>query len=355
MRSLPIAGDEFAGYRLSAVLGRGAMSTVYRADNLRLGNVIALKVMAPELADDDVFRARFLAESRVAAGLNHPNIIPIHDSGSCDGLLYIAMRYVPGTDLRQMLKKCGRLPPETAVFLLSQAARALDAVHRRGLVHRDVKPGNLLVGQAIDGADPDYLYLTDFGITTYAAEHTGLTATGEFIGTVDYIAPEQIRGLPVSGMADQYSLGCVLYECLTGRVPFERDVNAAIIWAHVEDQPAPPSMLRPDLPYAVDEVFARVLAKQPDDRYGSCREFMAAAREALEPLAEPPGADAASFGEPPMARLGPFAAAGISAESAGRGPDQYSAGSPAVTVPAERPGGWCSARRSRWPWRPGSA
>src|ERR1700761_9390834 len=176
MRDLPLVGDEFAGYRLLAVLGRGGMSIVYRAENPRLGNVVALKLLAPDLAGDDVFRARFLEESRIAAGLNHPNVVPIHDSGSSDGLLYIVMRCVDGTDLRQMLKKRGRLPPETALFLLSQAARALDAAHRRGLVHRDVKPGNLLVELASDDTDPEHVYLTDFGITKRAAEHTGLTA-----------------------------------------------------------------------------------------------------------------------------------------------------------------------------------
>jgi Protein kinase domain len=300
MRDLPLAGDEFAGYRLFAVLGRGGTSTVYRAENPRVGNVIALKVMASELAGDDVFRARFLEESRIAAGLNHPNVIPIYDWGSSDGLLYIAMRAVTGTDLRQMLKKRGRLRMETAVFLLSQAARGLDAAHRRGLVHRDVRPGNLLVEQASDDADPDHLYLTDFGITKYPGEHTGLTATGEFIGTVDYIAPEQARDRSVTGLADQYSLGCVLYECLTGRVPFE-------------EEPARPTMLRPDLPRAVDEVFTRVLAKQPGDRYGNCREFMAAAREALGSLPEPPGPGRDQYyagspvgvGEHPSYRAGP--------------------------------------------------
>jgi hypothetical protein len=288
MPGLPVVGEEFAGYQLLAVLGRGGMSIVYRADNPRLGNVIALKVMAPELADDDVFRARFLEESRIAAGLNHPNVVPIHDSGTCDGLLYTAMRYVTGTDLRQMLKERGPLPPETAVFLLSQAARALDTAHGHGLLHRDVKPGNLLVEQTIDDADPYHLYLTGFGITKHVPEHTGLIATRDVLGTVDYIAPEQIRGLSVLGMADQYSLGCVLYECLTGRVPFERDLNTAILWAHVEEQPTPPTMLDPGLPRAVDEVFARVLAKQPGDRYGSCREFMGAAQEALEQPVRPP-------------------------------------------------------------------
>ncbi|HEY5018443.1 MAG TPA: serine/threonine-protein kinase [Streptosporangiaceae bacterium] len=293
MPELPLVGDEFAGYRLRAVLGRGGMSTVYQAENPRLGNVIALKVLAPELATDDVFRTRFLEESRIAAAMNHPHVIPIHDMGSTDGLLYIAMRCVSGTDLRQMISKRGRLLPDTAIFLLSQAARALDAAHRRGLVHRDVKPGNLLAERGNDDSDPDHLYLADFGITKPAIGRTGLTATGAFLGTIDYIAPEQIRGLSVLGMADQYSLGCVLYECLAGRVPFEKDLDAAIIWAHVEEPPTRLTLLRPDLPPAIDEVFDRVLAKQPGDRYENCREFMGAAWQALglpdAPAATPPG------------------------------------------------------------------
>ncbi len=290
MPDLPLVGDEFAGYRLRAVLGRGGMSVVYQAENPRLGSVIALKVLAPELAGDDAFRTRFLEESRIAASLNHPNVIPIYDAGSSDGLLYIAMRYVSGTDMRQMIKKRGRLLPGTAWFLLGQAARALDAAHRKGLVHRDVKPGNLLVerGGDDDADDPDHLYLTDFGITKHATSRSGLTATGQFLGTIDYVAPEQIRGMPVLGLADQYSLGCVLYECLTGRVPFEKDLDAAIIFAHVEEAPAMPTVLRPDLPPAVDEVFSRVLAKEPADRYENCREFIEAARIALgSPAAEP--------------------------------------------------------------------
>jgi hypothetical protein len=277
----PMVGDEFAGYRLRSVLGRGGMSVVYQAENPRLGSVIALKVLAPDLANDDVFRARFLEESRIAASLNHPNVIPIYDMGSSDGLLYIAMRYVSGTDMRQMIKKRGRLLPSTAVFLIGQAARALDAAHRKGLVHRDVKPGNLLVERGSDDDDPDHVYLADFGITKHAMSRSGLTSTGQFVGTIDYVAPEQIRGTSVLGLADQYSLGCVLYECLTGRVPFEKDLDAAIIWAHVEETPTMPTVLRPELPPEVDEVFGRVLAKRPGDRYASCREFVEAARAAL--------------------------------------------------------------------------
>ena len=281
MPELPLVGDEFAGYRVRSVLGRGGMSVVYQAENVRLSSVIALKVLAPELAADDAFRARFLEESRIAASLNHPNVIPIYDMGSSEGLLYIAMRYVSGTDLRLMIKKRGRLIPETALFLLGQAARALDAAHRKGLVHRDVKPGNLLIERGSDEADPDHVYLADFGITKHAMSRSGLTSTGQFLGTIDYVAPEQIRGTSVAGLADQYSLGCVLYECLTGRVPFEKDLDAAIIWAHVEETPTMPTILRPELPPEIDEVFARVLAKRPDERYQSCREFVEAARMAL--------------------------------------------------------------------------
>jgi hypothetical protein len=279
MPDLPAVGDDFAGYRMLGVLGRGRTSVVYQAGNPRLGNIIALKVLVPQFAADDVFRTRFFEESRIAASMNHPNVIPIHDMGDSDGLLYIAMRHVAGTDLRQLLVKEGRLAPADAVFLLTQVARALDAAHRRGLVHRDVKPGNLLVEH--QNEDPDHVYLTDFGITKVVTSRTGLTSPGEFLGTVDYIAPEQIRGISVLGMADQYSLGCVLYECLTGRVPFEKDLDAAIIWAHVEEPPVPPSAACPGLPRELDYVFERVLAKQPGDRYGSCREFMEAAGDAL--------------------------------------------------------------------------
>jgi len=281
MPELPLVGTDFAGYRLRAVLGRGGMSIVYQAENPRLGNLIALKVLAPELADDQVFRNRFREESQIAASLNHPHVIPIHDFGSTQGLLYIAMRYVSGTDLRHLIANRGWLAPYESVHLLEQAARALDAAHRRGLVHRDVKPGNLLISQGSDDGDPDHVYLADFGITKYAGRRSGLTVAGTVLGTVHYVSPEQIQDRTVLGQADQYSLGCVLYECLTGRAPFEKNSNEAIMWAHVHDFAAAPSLLRPGLPPAIDEVFARVLAKDPGDRYVDCREFIAAARDAL--------------------------------------------------------------------------
>ena len=264
----------------------------------------------------------------MAASLNHPNVIPIYDMGSQDDLLYIAMRYVSGTDMRQMIKKRGRILPATALFLLGQAARALDAAHRKGLVHRDVKPGNLLIERGSDDADPDHVYLADFGITKHAMSRSGLTSTGQFLGTIDYVAPEQIRGTSVLGQADQYSLGCVLYECLTGRVPFEKDLDAAIIWAHVEETPTMPTVLRPELPPEIDEVFGRVLAKRPDERYGSCREFVEAARMALGMFG--PGTESSlAFGAMPA---GP-----PSGSQAGVPPDRFSWSSLAGQAPAADP------------------
>jgi serine/threonine-protein kinase len=283
-----MVGQELAGYRLRAVLGRGGMSVVYEAENPRLGSIVALKVLAPELATDDVFRARFLKESRIAASLNHPNVVPIYDMGTADDLLYIAMRYVSGADLRSVLRARARISPAQALLLTGQAARALDAAHRNGLVHRDVKPGNILIERGADDDDPDHAYLADFGITKHTSSRSGLTATGEFMGTIDYVAPEQIQGKSVDGRTDEYALGCVLYECLTGRVPFVKDLDAAVIWAHVEETPSPPSTVRPELPPAIDEVVARALAKEPDDRYPTCRELVGAARTALAGFTEEP-------------------------------------------------------------------
>jgi serine/threonine protein kinase len=261
MPEFPVAGDEFAGYRLQSVIGRGGMSVVYQAEHPRLGNGIALKVLAADLAADDIFRTRFLTESGIAASMDHPHVIPIYDVGLSDGLLFIAMRRVSGTDLRRMIAERGRLEPHTATFLLGQAAEALDAAHRMGLVHRNVKPENLLI-QRDDDAGSEHVYLADFGISRLGMARNGLTSTGRFLGTVDYVAPEQMSGPSVYGSADQYSLGCVLYECLTGRVPLDKDLPT-------------------DLSAAVNEMFVRVLAERPGDRYNTCREFMQVASVAL--------------------------------------------------------------------------
>ena len=243
----PMVGTEFAGYRLNAVISRTNMSVVYLAEHPRLGHAIALKVLAPELSTNDRFRERFVSESRIAAGLRHPNVIPIYDAGPCDGLLYIAMLHVSGADLRAILRERGRLSPEQALLLLGQAGRGLDAAHRQDLVHRDVKPGNMLVERGQDH-DPDHVYLSDFGITKRALTHTGLTSTGQYVGTIDYIAPEQITGQQVDGRADIYSLGCVLYECLVGRVPFNKDYEQAIVYSHQYESRRRASELRADLP-----------------------------------------------------------------------------------------------------------
>jgi serine/threonine protein kinase len=264
------------------------MSVVFEAENPRLGSVVALKLLAPELAANDVFRARFLQESRLAASLNHPNVIPIYDTGPCEGLLYIAMRYVAGSDLRSVLKKQGHISPAQALMLIAQAGRALDAAHRHGLVHRDVKPANILIERGADD-EPDHVYLADFGITKHTISRSGLTETGQLVGTIDYIAPEQIQGKSVDGRADIYSLGCVLYECLTGRVPFMKDLDAAVIWAHVEELPTAPSAVRAELPRGIDDVIARALAKNPNDRYATAHEFIAAARAALEAVPQSSG------------------------------------------------------------------
>ncbi len=305
MPTLPLVGQDFAGYRLRAVLGRGGMSVVYEAENVRLGNTVALKVLAPELATDDAFRARFLKESRLAASLNHPNVIPIYDTGPCDDLLYIAMRYVAGSDLRTVLDSQGHISPGQALLLIGQAGRALDAAHRLGLVHRDVKPANVLIERGSDG-DPDHVYMADFGLTKHTVSRSGLTATGQLLGTIDYIAPEQIQGRDVDGRADIYSLGCVLYECLTGRVPFVKDVDAAVIWAHVEEPPTPPSAIRAELRGGIDDVIMCALAKDPNDRYPTCREFVGAAYASLEPVPQSSAASGVDIAAgPPTVLSGP--------------------------------------------------
>ncbi len=285
MPGLPRVGEDFAGYRLRRRIGRGGMGQVYKAEDPRLQRTVALKVLAPERVDNDDDRARFMNESHIASSLDHPNIIPIYDFGTSEtGYLFIAMRYVPGPDLGKVLGDRGWLDPGTAVRLLSQTARALDFAHRRALVHRDVKPENLLI-QPGGGGEPDHVYLADFGITKQTSGHTGLTAAGHVVGTLSYLAPEQIEELEVTGAADQYALGCVLFQCLTGRVPFAAGSEATIMRAHVKEDPPPAVRLRPELPPAINDVFARVLAKSPGARYGSCREFMAAADDALRPMA----------------------------------------------------------------------
>ena len=222
-------GSRLVNYRLEAVLGRGGMSVVYLAEDLRLRRKVAVKLLTPELLEDVRFRERFVRESELAASIDHPNVIPIYEAGEVEGRLYIAMRYVAGTDLKALLRREDALEPARAVAIVAQVAPALDAAHEHGLVHRDVKPGNVLVTSQ-DGRE--HVYLSDFGVAKSASLATGLTAAGQLFGTIDYVAPEQIRGEAIDGRADQYSLGCLLFECLCGEVPFRRDTEVAVIYAH---------------------------------------------------------------------------------------------------------------------------
>ena len=273
-------GSTIGSYRIVAVLGRGGMGVVYRAEDVRLGRHVALKLLSSSLADDPRYRERFLRESRLAASIEHAAILPIYDAGEKDGLLYIAMRFVDGADLAELLRREGPLDPQRAVALVGQLASALDVAHAHGLIHRDIKPSNALIGTDDEG---EHAYLVDFGITQESASQERLTATGQIVGTLDYLAPERLRGEEVDGRADIYALGCVLFQCLTGQVPFKRDSEAAAIYAHLEEQPPRPSMLRPGLPDALDKVVARALAKDRADRYTTGADLRVAARAALAP------------------------------------------------------------------------
>ncbi|MER6215228.1 MULTISPECIES: serine/threonine-protein kinase [unclassified Streptomyces] len=275
-----LLGKQIAGYLVESEIGRGGMAVVYLARDLRLDRPVALKLLAPELARNDTFRKRFAHESKVAAAIDHPHIVPVFEAGETDGLLYIAMRFVAGQDLRALLDRTGPLPVETCARIAGQVASALDAAHDHDLVHRDVKPGNILVADGTDSEHPEHVYLTDFGLTKKSLSLTGFTSVGQFVGTLDYVAPEQIAGKPVDGRCDVYSLGCVVYEMLTGGPPFQRDDDMALLWAHQFDPPPAPSTRRPQLGPAVDEVLARALAKTPEDRWESCLEFTGALRRA---------------------------------------------------------------------------
>ena len=280
MPTFPALGDELGGYRIESLIGRGGMSVVYLAEQLVLGRKVALKLLSPELSEDEEFRQRFIRESRLAGGLEHPNIIPVHEAGDVEGLLFIAMRYVQGSDLKALLQREGPLTLERTIDLVSQAASALDAAHARGLVHRDVKPGNLLVASGEGPESSEHIYLSDFGLTKKTDSKSRMTSTGQFVGTLDYVAPEQIQGKEVSKHTDLYSLACVVCECLTGKAPYERDSEVAVMYAHLQDPPPKPSQMRPELPVAVDQVIERAMAKDPAKRYESCRDFMRALREA---------------------------------------------------------------------------
>ena len=340
-------GKTFANYRVESLLGRGGMGVVYLAHDPSLERPVALKLIAPEMVQDEEFRARFLREPKLAASLDHPNVIPIYEAGEHDGQLYLAMRYVKGTDLRAALERDGKLTPERTIEVLAQIAEALDAAHERGLVHRDVKPGNVLLDEA------GHPYLTDFGITKPAEGDS--TDTGQMLGTVDYLAPEQIRGEPVDGRTDCYALACVLYECLAGAPPFRERTEAETLWAHMQGDPRP-LRGRPEL----NRVLERALAKERNARYRTCVEFVGAAAEALG--VAPPGAAARALSRRRTRRAGRLLAAGgllllvvaAAAAWALTGDEEEKPPPQANGIAAFEPGGPRLASFTKTPTRPSS-
>jgi serine/threonine-protein kinase len=240
--TLPV-GTQISGYTIERVLGRGGSSVVYLAAQTRLERRVALKVLSPDLSQDEVFRKRFIRESQLAASLQHPHIIPIYEADEIDGQLYIVMPFIE-SDLTTLLQATRRLEDSRVLTILRQTARALDAAHRRDLVHRDVKPANILLTPRGDEGE-DHAYLADFGITKRTSGEMTITQVGEFVGSVRYIAPEQIMGKVLTHKADIYSLGCVAYECFAGRAPFHREHEAALIYAHLHDDAPPLAETRP--------------------------------------------------------------------------------------------------------------
>jgi serine/threonine protein kinase len=265
-------GSTLSGYRLEQVLGRGGMGVVYMAYDERLGRRVALKLIAPELVADARLRARFLAESKLAASLDHPNVVPVYEAGEADGVLFLAMQLVEGRDLRAVLLARGVMPPDQAVPIIAQVASALSAAHAKGLVHRDVKPSNILL---TPGATGDHAYLSDFGLCKAADTKVEVTVTGQTLGTVDYMAPEQIRGEHIDGRADVYALACVAFQCVSGMPPFVGG-DMAVMVGHLEHEPPP---LRADR--ALNQVLQRALAKRPDDRWPTADAFAGALKAAL--------------------------------------------------------------------------
>jgi serine/threonine protein kinase/DNA-binding beta-propeller fold protein YncE len=325
------AGSQIAGYRLEEQIGRGGMAVVFRAHDPRLDRRVALKILAPELARDDAFRQRFIRESRAAAAVDHPHIIPVFEAGEAAAVLFIAMRYVQGGDVRTLLDTHGTLPPARVVSIVTQVASALDAAHSYGLVHRDVKPANMLLDSTAGSARADHVYLSDFGLSKQSLSSSGLTGTGQFLGTLDYVAPEQIEGRPVDGRTDLYALAGSAFEMLGGAPPFKRDQGLAVLWAQISEAPPRLTARRPDLPPAVDEVMAKALAKAPDDRYANCLDFTAALREAcgLRPQ------DASDPGGLPQFGPGSTALAGSPGQPASPGSAAPSAPSVPVRQPTE--------------------
>ena len=282
-------GSEIGGTRLTQEIAQGGMATVYAAEQLATGESVVVKVLRPEYARNEQLRRRFVREARYATSLDHPHVVRVHDAGEAEGVHYIVMQYVRGTDLRAWLASQGPLHPYETIRVLGEIADALDAAHASGLLHRDVKPGNVLIASGEGPEPPGHSYLTDFGLSQDRSRDSGaLTLAGEFVGSVLYAAPEQILGTELDARADVYSLGCVLYESLVGTPPFSGEIATEVMQAHLESPPPKPSKQVRWLAYLLfDDVIARALAKDPGDRYATCGELIAAARDALGLAAEP--------------------------------------------------------------------
>ena len=267
-------GQRFGDYIVEDQIGRGGMGVVFRARHVDSGDVVALKLMAPDLADNPAFRDRFIREAEAGPNLGHPNIVPVFATGEADGELFIAMELIEGTDLKGLIQQEGRLDPQRALSIFRQAASALDAAHESGMVHRDVKPQNILIIPRETPQGNDRAYLTDFGLIRPMASETSASRTGQVFGSVAYMAPELIEGIPADGRADVYALGCCLYETLTGKVPFERDNEVSAVWAHIHEDPPLVSDTNPDLPGGLNDAVFKAMAKHPDDRFLTCGEFI---------------------------------------------------------------------------------
>jgi hypothetical protein len=276
------SGTSFAGHRVEGVVGRGGMGVVYRATHLALDRIVALKVIREDFAEDEEFRERFRREAKLAASLEHPNVLPVMDAGEEGGVLYITMRFVAGTDLGGLIRDQGPVPPERVATIAREVGGALDAAHESGLIHRDVKPANILLdGRGGDGRS----YLTDFGLTRRQASGAALTGTGQMVGTLNYVAPEQIEGRDVDHRVDVYSLACVLFEALAGKPPYARDSEVATMYAHLQEPPPDLAEIRPATPGAVSDALLRGMAKDREERFGSAGELGRAVAAGMAPTA----------------------------------------------------------------------
>ena len=267
-------GSMFGPYRLIRPLGQGGMGEVYEAEHTGKGWTVALKLMSEAVSSDPVFRERMKREARITGRLQEPHVVPIHDYGEVDGQLFLEMRLIDGTDLDTLLKRSGPLTPPRAVAIITQVAAALDAAHAAGVMHRDIKPQNVLVTR------DDFAYLVDFGIASATTDEK-LTQLGFAVGTWKYMAPERFSNKEIDHRADVYALGCVLYECLTGSPPYASDSAGVLISAHLMDPIPQPSTKRSGIPRALDTVITRGMAKNPDDRYASTGDLARAATQAL--------------------------------------------------------------------------